>query len=42
MKATNGVNYDEELRCREDSCYAPVLDFSGLRKQLPLLVGDNE
>ena len=38
MKAAKGVNYDEELRCLEDSCYAPDLDFSGLRKQLPFLV----
>ena len=31
MKAANGENYD-------DICYAPDLDFSALRRQLPLLV----
>ena len=33
----NGENYDI-LQQLEGSCYAPDLDFSALRRQLPLLV----
>ena len=38
MKAENGENYDDVLRCLEDSCYSPDLDFNALKKKLPLLV----
>ena len=37
MKAANGENYDDVLQHFEGSCYAPDLDFSALRRQLPLL-----
>ena len=38
IKAANGENYDDVLRCLDDSCYSPDLDFNALKKQLPLLV----
>ena len=38
IKAANGENYDDVLRTVEDSCYAPDLDFTKLRRHLPLLV----
>ncbi len=38
MKAANGENYNDSLQKLEVSCYSPDLDFSALKKQLPLLV----
>jgi hypothetical protein len=38
MKAANGENYDDALQCLESSCYAPDLNLSALKRQLPLLV----
>ena len=38
LKAANGENYDDEFQSLEDTCYAPDLEFSDLKKQLPLLV----
>ena len=32
------MEYDDVLRTVEDSCYAPDLDFTKLRRLLPLLV----
>jgi len=38
IKAGNGENYDNELQSVEDSCYANDINFSALKRQLPLLV----
>ena len=38
IKAGNGENYDDELQSVEDSCYANDVNFSALKRQLPLLV----
>lgn len=38
IKAANGETYDDVLHNVEQSCYAPDLDFTVLRRQLPLLV----
>jgi len=38
IKAGNGENYDNELQSVEDSCYANDVNFSALKRQLPLLV----
>ena len=37
IKAANGETYDDVLRNVEKSCYASDLDFTVLRRQLPLL-----
>lgn len=37
IKAANGETYDDILRNVEQSYYAPDLDFTVLRRQLPLL-----
>jgi len=37
-QAGNGENYDNELQSVEDSCYANDVNFSALKRQLPLLV----
>ena len=38
IKAANGEAYGDVLHNVEQSCYAPDLDFTVLRRQLPLLV----
>ena len=38
IKAANGEIYDDALHNVEQYCYAPDLDFTVLRRQLPLLV----
>ena len=38
IKAANGETYDDVLHNVEQSCHAPDLDFTVLRRQLPLVV----
>ncbi len=37
LKAANKNNFNEELKILEKSCFSADLDFSNLRRQLPLL-----
>ncbi len=37
LKPVNKNNFNEELKILEKSCFSADLDFSNLRRQLPLL-----